>query len=231
MRHQFFWVFSILSLCVMPALGGEKDKNKPAKPTVTPSERIEVLLHTLKTDRKEDQRSKAAEELGKLATPEYPEVVSGLIDALVRDDSSSVRKMVIHSLAGIEPATHEVKDALDQAVKQDKAWTVRQAARLAVWRYKPTDEPPSTTGPKLRNTSKPAKGGTVPASKTPPTKPVPPVDPLKSLPVPEAPKSLVPVVPAPVMAPAPGLPGFSDPVPKTASGVPAQLSAPKPSGN
>ncbi|HQR07467.1 MAG TPA: HEAT repeat domain-containing protein [Gemmatales bacterium] len=234
MQHRFLCTLAAWSVLAIPVLAGDKDKAKPVKPSVTPSERIEQLLLTLKNDRKEEQRSKAAEELGKLASAEYPEIVSGLIDALVRDESSSVRKTVVHSLAEIEPATHEVKDALDQAVKQDKTWTVRQAARIAVWRYKPKDEPPTIPRPKLRNTSKPDKGGTVPASKSAPVKPTPPVDPLKSLPIPEAPKPVVPVVPAlpaPVMAPAPGLPGFSDPVPKTAPGTPAQLSAPKPSGN
>ncbi len=234
MLRLFFWAFAAWSVLAMPVMAGDKEKAKPVKPSVTPSERIEQLLLTLKNDRKEELRSKAAEELGRLASPEYPEIVSGLIDALVRDESSTVRKTVIHSLADIEPATHEVKDALDQAVKQDKAWTVRQAARLAVWRYKPKDEPPTTLGPKLRNTSKPDKGGTVPASKTTPVKPTPPVDPLKSMPIPEAPKPVVPVipaVPAPVMAPAPGLILPADAVPKTASGMPAQLSAPKPPGN
>lgn len=234
MPRLFFWALAAWSVLAIPVMAGDKDKVKPGKPSVTPSERIEQLLLTLKSDRKEEQRSKAAEELGKLASAEYPEIVSGLIDALVRDESSSVRKVVVHSLADIEPATHEVKDALDQAVKQDKTWSVRQAARIAVWRYKPKDEPPTTLGPKLRNTSKPDKGGTMPASKSAPAKPVPPVDPLKSMPIPEAPKPVVPVVPAvpaPVMAPAPGLPGFGDTVPKTASETPAQLSAPKPVGN
>jgi HEAT repeats len=231
MRRQLFWAISAWCLFLMPITAGERDKNILVKPTVTPSERIEQLLHTLKTDRKEDARSKAAEELGKLASAEYPEVISGLIDALVRDDSSSVRKVVIHSLVEIEPATYEVKDALDQAVKQDKSWMVRQAARLAVWRYKPKDEPPSTPGLRLRNTSKPGSSGSMPATKTPIAKPLPPEDPLKSMPIPEAPKPVVPVVPAPELAPAPGLPAFTDPVPKTALGVPAQLSAPKPSGN
>lgn len=177
------------------------DKN--SKPKVTPPERIEQLLLTLKNDRKEDKRSKAAEELGTLASSEYPEVVSGLIDALVRDDSTTVRKAVIRSLAGIEPATHEVKDALDQAVKADKSWSVRQVARMAVFRYKPKDAPPQVPGPQLRNTSKPTKNGKAPAT-TKPAKPEP-VDPLKSLPLPAPIEPKVPVVPAPEMAPGPGL--------------------------
>lgn len=208
------------------------DKNKSAQQQIDPAERIEKLLQTLKSERKEDLRVKAAEELGKSATSEFPEIVSALIDALVRDTSTSVRKAVIHSLAEIEPATHEVKDALDQAVKQDKAWTVRQAARIALWRYKPKDEPPTVPGPKLRNTSKPTSTGKVPPGKTTP-KPAEPVDPLKSLPIPIPPVPVIPAdaaPPAPVMASGPGIMTGNDPVPTTARGEPARLTAPKPSG-
>ena len=216
--------FIILAL-TLPLAAGEKDKTKPK---VTPSERIEQLLQTLKSDRKEDKRSKAAEELGTLASFEYPEVVSGLIDALVRDDSTTVRKAAIRSLAGIEPPTHEVKDALDQAVKSDKSWTVRQAARLAVWRYKPKDEPQQVPGPKMRNTSKPMNTGKTPASSAP-LKPQP-ADPLKSMPIPTAPQPVVPVVPPPEMAPGPGLKLNLDVIPTTPAGQPARLAAPKPGG-
>jgi hypothetical protein len=205
---------------------GEKDKN--AKPKVTPSERIEQLLLTLRNDRKEDKRSKAAEELGTLASSEYPEVVSGLIDALVRDDSTTVRKAVIRSLASIEPASHEVKDALDQAVKADKSWPVRQVARMALWRYKPKDEPQHIPGPQLRNTSKPSKNGKTPAA-TKPIKPEP-VDPLKSMPLPAPVEPKVPVVPAPEMAPGPGLKLNLDVVPTKPTGEPARLIPAKPAG-
>lgn len=212
-----------LLLCSLIS-AGERDKNKPAKPTVTPSERIEQLLLTLKTDRKEDRRSKAAEELGTLASAEYPEIVSGLIDALVRDDSTSVRKAVIHSLVSIEPATHEVKDALDQVVKSDKGWTVRQAARVALWRYKPKDEPQQIPAPQIRNTSKPTSSGSVPAAKKKePLKPVAAPDPLKSMPLPVMPAPILPAVPATELPPAPKL-NLELP-PST------QLTAPKTPGN
>src|SRR3954447_8956466 len=106
-----------VSLFVAPTWAGDRNKDrdknqdKAVKPALAASERVEQLLHVLKTDRKDDRRRQAAEELGKLASPEYPEVVSGLIDALVRDDSMSVRKAVVKVLADIEPPTHEVKDA------------------------------------------------------------------------------------------------------------------------
>lgn len=223
-----FFTFLIALACALPLSAGDKDKSKPQKPTVTPSERIEQLLQTLKSDRKEDKRSKAAEELGTLASSEYPEIVSGLIDALVRDESPTVRKAVIRSLAAIEPETHEVKDALEQAVKSDKSWPVRQVARMAVWRYKPKDQPQQVPGPQLRNTSKPTNSGKT-AAKTASVKPVP-VDPLKSMPLPAPIEPKVPVVPAPEMAPAPGLNLKLDIVPTKPTGEPARLTAPKPGG-
>lgn len=223
-------LFLAFSICTLTQ-AGQRDKNKPALPPVDPVERIEKLLEILKSERKEDQRVKAVEELAKLATSEYPEVVSALIDALVRDSSTSVRKSIIRALAGVEPETYEIKDALEQAVKQDKAWTVRQSARLALFRYKPKDEPPVTTAPKQRNTSKPTSTGKVPALKAQ-QKPAQ-LDPFKSMPIP---MPVVPVLPAegstppPVMAGAPGQFASTDPVPARATGEPARLTAPKPSG-
>ncbi len=205
-----------LTLTTPAAWAGDRDKHKPrdnsARPTHTAAERIEQLLHTLKNDRKDDRRTKAVEELGKLASPDYPEIVAALLDALVRDESSSVRKTVVKTLAEVEPPTHEVKDALEQAVKHDKAWLVRQAARLAVWRYKPKDEPPAGPAPKVRNTSKPTPSGKLTA--TPKAKPEPPADPLKSTPPP-----LLPVVPQ-----------TDPPAPPIAPG-PTRLTAPRPTSN
>ena len=223
--------FVLALTCCSTSQAGERDKNKPVPPPVDPVERMEKLLETLKSDRKEDQRVKAIEELGKLASAEFPEVVPALIDALIRDASTAVRKSAIRTLAGIEPETYEIKDALEQAVKQDKAWTVRQTARFALFRYKPKDEPPTTSGPKQRNTSKPTSTGKVPATKTPPR--ATPPDPFKSMPIP---MPTVPVIPAegaslpPALAAPPGLFHNTDPVPRNAQGEPARLTAPKPSG-
>lgn len=230
-KHPFSIL--LLFLLTMQATAGDKEKGKPTKPAVPPEERVDQLLQILKSDRKEDQRTKAAEELVKFASTEFPEIVSGLIDALVRDESSSVRKAAIHTLADIEPATYEVREALEQAVKHDKTWSVRQAARIALWRYKPKDEPPVVQGPKLRNSSKPTNTGKVPPSKTAPVKPDAPVDPFKSMPIPTVPVPVAPASnapPAPVMAAAPGINLNIDPIPTTSSGTPAQLTAPKPPG-
>src|SRR4029079_8900548 len=109
------------------AWAGDKDKKsrKNDKPELPPAQQVDQLLHALKSERKDDRRVKAVEALGKLASAEYPEIVSALVDALVRDESTSVRRRAMKTLADIEPPTHEVKDALDQAAKQDKSWAVR----------------------------------------------------------------------------------------------------------
>lgn len=215
--------FLVIYVLLVPMQASASDK-KSRQENRTAAERIESLLEILRNDRKEEHRIQAAEELGKLASNEFPEIVAGLIDALVRDESSSVRKTVIRSLASIKPESHEIKDALEQAVKSDKAWSVRQVARLSVFRYKPKDEPHYVPGPKLRNTSKPSQSGNVQNQKALAPKLNAPVDPLKTLPVPE---KLVadherPEFPlAPVMAPAPGT------LNSTVEN-PARLTAPKP---
>lgn len=213
----------LLMVLFAPVLVSASDK-KSKPETRTPVERIESLLEILRNDRKEERRVEAAEELGKLASNEFPEIVAGLIDALVRDESSSVRKTVIRSIASIKPETHEIKDALEQAVKSDKAWSVRQVARLSVFRYKPKDEPNYVPGPNLRNTSKPTQAGTVKNQKASVPKLNAPIDPLKTLPVPEKlvvdPHSPA-FPPAPVMAPALG--ALNSTVEN-----PARLTAPKP---
>jgi len=213
------WTFSVFGVVLITPLtwAGDRDKHKskdkPTRPTPTASEQIEQLLQVLRNDRKDDHRAKAAEELGKLASPDHPEIVAALIDALVRDDSSSARKAVVRALGDIEPPTHEVKDVLEQAVKQDRSWLVRQSARLAVWRYKPKDEPPSIPGPKLRNTSKPTPSGKL--TVTPKAKPMPATDPLKSA---QPPLPVLPIVPS-TDPPAPPLPPG-----------PVRLTAPRPGG-
>jgi hypothetical protein len=204
--------------CVAPLVAGDHDKKSDrwAKPAGRGPERIEQLIQVLVTERKDDRRAKAAQELGKLASPEYPEIISALIDTLVRDESSSVRKAAAKSLGDIEPESHEVKDALDQAVKQDKSWVVRQAARMALWRYKPKDEPPSVPGPQLRQTSKPTSTGMVAAKSKRKPKDEPPTDPFKSV----QPLPVIPLVPAndPPLLPPPG----------SKPGAPVRLAAPGP---
>lgn len=222
----------ILLICLFPVTTHAQESGKKAKKeTKTPAERIESLLEILKNDRKEDRRVQAAEELGKLASNDYPEIVAGLMDSLVRDESTSVRKTVIKSLAGIKPESYEIKDALDQAVKSDKSWSVRQVARLSVFRYKPKDEPNYVPGPKLRNTSKPSQSGEVASQKSSTSMSTKPADPLKTLSIPErsVTDASMPIFPpAPVMASAPGTMNPALNSAKSTVEIPARLTAPKP---
>jgi hypothetical protein len=208
----------------------QRGKEKDRSPRSTPAERVDQLLQTLQKDRHEDHRTKAVEELGKFPSPEFPEIIPALIDALVRDDSASVRKTAVKALAEIEPPTHEVKDALEQAVKQDKSWSVRQSARWAAWRYKPKDDPASGN-PKLRATSKPSTTGKITQDEKAKGKTQSTLDPhkaSKALPVtaPVVPAESAP--PAPLMAPAPGQ--FASPATAAQTAVPTMLAAPRPPG-
>src|SRR6185436_3359783 len=102
---RIFVCILFASVIASPTWAGDKDKKsrKNDKPELPPAQQVEQLLHTLKSERKDDRRVKAVEALGKLASAEYPEIVSALVDALVRDDSTSVRKTAIKTLADIEP--------------------------------------------------------------------------------------------------------------------------------
>lgn len=151
-----FWIALTCNIS-QAADKNQRDKNKTHTPT--PADRVEQLLHSLQEDRKEDLRAKAAEELLEFSSQEFPEIVPALTNALVRDNSPSVRKVIIKTLADVKPPTHEIKDALEQAVKQDKSWTVRQTARWASWRYKPKEEVPAKREPSRQLTSKPALTG------------------------------------------------------------------------
>jgi hypothetical protein len=152
----------ILLLGLSVGICHASDKGQRAKDkanTAAPTNRVDQLLHTLQEDRKEEQRAKAAEDLLDFSSQEFPEIVPALINALVRDNSASVRKAVVKTLADVKPPTHEIKDALEQAAKQDKSWSVRQSARWASWRYKPKDEMPAKREPSRQLTSKPAPSG------------------------------------------------------------------------
>jgi hypothetical protein len=197
----------------------QRDKNKPNTPT--PADRVEQLLHTLQEDRKEEHRAKAAEDLLNFSSEEFPEIAPALINVLVRDTSPAVRKAVVKTLADVKPPTHEIKDALEQAVKQDKSWSVRQAARWASWRYKPKEEAPAKREPSRQLTSKPALTAKTVSDDKSKTKPAINEDAVRELPKLIAPP--IPAVPAEAAPPPPPLvplPGGTSAAPPPPTVVP-----------
>jgi hypothetical protein len=105
-------------------------KTKP-----NPAERVPELLIQLKSGQDESRRSAAAEELREYDPKGFPEILTGLIDALGRDASPSVRAEAAASLAKIRPISQKAGYALEQAVSNDGSMRVRLAARQALWHY------------------------------------------------------------------------------------------------
>ena len=68
------------------------------KPKPNPAEHVPGLLIQLKTSQDEGLRAAAAEDLRQFDPKAYPEIVSGLIEALSRDVSPAVRAEAATSL-------------------------------------------------------------------------------------------------------------------------------------
>jgi hypothetical protein len=105
-------------------------------PKANPAERVPALISVLKTDKNEDKREDAAEELRHFDPLAFPEIVPVLIDALQHDPKSSVRLEAAHSLAKMRPISQEVGLALEEAAAQDAALRVRLQARSLVLQYR-----------------------------------------------------------------------------------------------
>ena len=111
-------------------VGGARAGDKKA----LTAERVGQLLTILRSDLNEDNRTHAAEELGRADGNRFPEVTVLLIEALKSDPKPSVRAEVVDSLAKIRPVTKEAGKALD-AAKEDGSFKVRWHARTAVRVY------------------------------------------------------------------------------------------------
>ena len=103
------------------------------KKPITP-ERVGQLLTVLRSDLNEDNRTHAAEELGRVDASRYPEIIPLLIETMRSDPKPAVRAEVVDSLAKIRPLTKEAGKALE-AAKEDGSFKVRWHARTAARVY------------------------------------------------------------------------------------------------
>src|SRR5882724_8127271 len=118
--------FAVLVLCMNRAYAGDKKAMTP--------ERVGQLLAILRSDLNEDNRTHAAEELGRVDASHYPEIIPLLIETLRTDPKPAVRAEVVDSLAKIRPVTKEAGKALE-AAKEDGSFKVRWHARNAARTY------------------------------------------------------------------------------------------------
>src|SRR5262249_40361948 len=65
----------------------------------------------------------------------YPEIMTGLIGALSRDSSASVRSEAAASLGKLRPISQQAGYALEQAQNNDGSLRVRMSARQALFQY------------------------------------------------------------------------------------------------
>lgn len=105
------------------------------KPKVDPAEQVPTLIMQLKTDKDDNKRANAAEELRGFDPRTNPEIMTVLIDALTKDTSAAVRSEAASTIAKLRPINQQAGFALDQAAANDPVMRVRMAARQALWQY------------------------------------------------------------------------------------------------
>jgi hypothetical protein len=143
-------VLLVLAGLVTPAPAGLFSR----KPKANPAERVPELLIQLRTSTDEAQRTAAAEELRQYDPRSFPEIMTGLIDALGRDASPAVRSEAATSLGRLRPLSQPAGYALEQAQNNDSSMRVRMSARQALWQYhlvgyrsgKPAETPSKPNG-------------------------------------------------------------------------------------
>jgi hypothetical protein len=127
-------VVPLLVGLVQPATAGIIFGRKKDKPP-SPSERVPELVNILKSDRDDDHRARAAEELRQYDPVAFPNIIPTLVDALQTDKKPTVRSEAAASLGKLRPISDSAGQALEQALANDTSMRVRMQARSALLGY------------------------------------------------------------------------------------------------
>ena len=130
--HRFILAVLLPIAVALPARAGIFSFGKPKG---NPAERLSQLIITLKTDRDENRREKAARELRDFDPVANPDIVSVLVDVLQTDSKASVRAEAAQSLGKLRPVSQTVGWALEEATK-DASLRVRMQARSSLVSYR-----------------------------------------------------------------------------------------------
>ena len=210
MRWRRLWlIVTVLALSAAPGSAGIIFNRKP-KPN--PAERVPQLVYQLKTDKDDDKRAQAAEELRNFDAAAYPEIVNALVEAALGDPKPKVRSEAVQSLGKIRPISQRAGWALEQAAANDSAIRVQVQARSALVTYR-------MSGYRSANGEPPPEGRTLKTEEPPladtvvvPTPPVKSTSAKKKIfqrqPAPATP---APVTPAPIAPPSPTPPALEGP--------------------
>jgi hypothetical protein len=198
--RPFILVLALQLGLVLPASAGLFSFWHRSKPT--PAERVQELVHTLKSDTNESHRAAAAEELRQYDTAQFPEIVPALVEALQKDTKPEVRGEAAQSLGKLKAAAPDVKTALEQAAAGDPAPRVRSQAAAALGQPAPrkswfsrapkNDGPALTPPPGTATTNEPPLAESQPAVPPAPAVVPPPPAPAVARPLPSARPPLVP---------------------------------------
>src|SRR4051812_42376229 len=82
------------------------------KTKAEPAEQVPTLIMQLKTDKDEAKRAAAAEELRQFDAKAFPEIMTVLTDALIKDASPAVRSESASSIAKLRPINQQAGFAL-----------------------------------------------------------------------------------------------------------------------
>jgi HEAT repeats len=129
------WMFAVAVLIGIagPAPAGFGIFSRKAK--IDPAEHVPALIMQLKTDKDEAKRSAAAEELRNFDPKAFPEMMTVLADAILKDASAAVRSESASTIAKLRPINQQAGYALEQAAANDPSMRVRMAARQSLWQY------------------------------------------------------------------------------------------------
>jgi hypothetical protein len=132
-RSRFLLTCLLLAALAAPVRAGLFFNRQPK---VDPSQRVPVLIVTLRTDADEHKRTKAAEELRHFDLATFPQIVSALSDAALNDPQSGVRSEAAQSLAHMRPVSQDAGWTLEQVAAKDASFRVRFQARNLLIQYR-----------------------------------------------------------------------------------------------
>ena len=105
-------------------------------PKPDPAVQVPALLETLKNDKDDRARARAASALDEFDGKAFPDILPALSTALATDPSPSVREDAAVAIAKIRPITPQAGYALEQALATDKSVMVKVSVRRALVVYR-----------------------------------------------------------------------------------------------
>ena len=207
-----------LALAVPASAGPFRRAPKP-----DPAVQVPALLETLKSDKDERARARAAAALDEFDGKAFPDILPALAAALASDPSASVREDAALAIGKIRPITPQAGYALEQALASDKSIAVRLKVRTALFQYRILGYFGGSPDLSVQSSEPPLAAGTPTGSATTILRPTPtpaPFSPTQAVPTP------TPVGPKPTPAQSTE-PPVAPPAPTRLVEIPAPTS-PKP---